>query len=371
MIIPTLVSIKMTKAPDISAIEAAWRLSRPNESAFNVDDVLAIDVPVNEFADVILEVTAPILLREIICTLREHIVWARTSRVDDLSNWPVWPGVAEDRRIKELKEQYDQSRAAQDQRRMMLPLAYVTGFSLKLSLRTYIKLICMFRKMAMSGNYDVAFRALCREMHNELAKHTEFMPSKVKRIIEEEGYQPLELFDVYVPGGFGQFGYANHEHGIVTVYLPNISIALRAQIVRHRPIIFNDNFPAYFSETGLICRQDAVVQMQLAMSVTTAEALIKKRNCWIAQTDIWREVVEKLNTVVDSESGLSLPCSNGKCPFERDNRLRIEGKDPNPPCPRYANLYDEPLTDVQYLAAAEYAKERPEFNFWKKELKNV
>lgn len=72
-----------------SNIVEAWKTSRPNDQDPKPFDILKMDVPVNEFLFIQFELEAPIAIRELICSMRSHVVWARSSRVEDLTKWKL------------------------------------------------------------------------------------------------------------------------------------------------------------------------------------------------------------------------------------------------------------------------------------------
>lgn len=368
MIFPAAMKIEMVKPFELEDVRDAWKYSRPREGDIDLQSVLGIDIPVNEFASAIFRMETPILIREMIVSLREHTVWARGTRVDDLSKWPIWAPVISDTRINGLKKQFDEAKGGQDQTRNLVPLAYVTGWNFRVSLRTFVKLAVMFSEMSMNENYDTAARLLFRETFNALTESLAFFPDRslVFDMIESGKFSKLDLFaDKFfiVP----ERDAISDVFGIYRFILPQVPISFRAQIVRHRPIIFRDNLSKFFSVTGLCAPQSETVDMTLAMTAETALGMVRKRNCWMAQTDIWDRITKLVNTVTDG--GLRLPCDHGICPYTADNRLRIEAKDPNPPCPRYANLMNEPLVPNQAAQALTYAKTRPDEKFWTEEAK--
>ena len=103
------------------------------------------------------------------------------------------------------------------------------------------------------------------------------------------------------------------------------------------------------------------------MTIETAKSILKKRNCWIAQADLWATFVNQVRLALGQE-GNALPCDDRPCPYEKDNRLRLQNKDPGAPCPRFAKLNDEPLNYQHTVQARAVAEQRPDRNFWVKEL---
>jgi hypothetical protein len=346
--------VTLARQIDLDSPMDAWRHSRPNETNPTLASVLAVDAPVNEFPRVQVVMTVPILIREIIFTLRDHTAWARTSRVDDLEHWHVWRNT---RNVEALQRQMLDAREAgehQDKFRMLLPLSYMTSFTLDLSLRTYVKLIGYFERLAndMRPQLDEVVSLLFSEVAAQMRLALPW-PCQGLR------YKPIQVCQrphQYTPSGF---------YGSFVVISAIVPIALRAQIVRHRMFQIADDLENFFSAEGLDRPISNPLMMQLSCSLDTAREISAKRSCWIAQTDLWKVIVEKMQ---DATGKVSLPCDDGSCPYARDNRLRIEGRDPGPPCPRYATLHREPLTDAQKAAAHSYLADRPSPDFWRKEI---
>ena len=79
----------LRQAEPLNAIDA-WLLSRDIKEDYNIESIVKVDAPVMEMPSALLNFeNFTILEREIICSLRNHVVWARTSRVDDPRNFSV------------------------------------------------------------------------------------------------------------------------------------------------------------------------------------------------------------------------------------------------------------------------------------------
>jgi hypothetical protein len=164
MIYHSSISIKAMSFPDISQIMHAWNYSRPNETATDWEGVAKTDVPVNEFARFQVRMEIPILLREWLVTFRDHVIWARTSRVDDLTSWPIYRNVSD---LTIIREAYNRMikdrRKDQDHFRMHLPLGYMTGISASLSLRSWVKLVKSARATAARMPHPVSYACSLRD----------------------------------------------------------------------------------------------------------------------------------------------------------------------------------------------------------------
>lgn len=85
--------------------------------------------------------------------------------------------------------------------------------------------------------------------------------------------------------------------------------------------------------------------MCFAMDLRSLAAMVQKRTCLILQQQYWapllstmrKELCERVDDRL--EFIFKPPCEfRGKCISPMEQELRVQGKDPNPPCPLYANL---------------------------------
>ena len=76
--------VEITNVANINHAMKAWTVSRPNDKDTSLRDILKLDLPVNEFINVNLVIESTIIEREIITTMRNHVMWAQTSRVQDV-----------------------------------------------------------------------------------------------------------------------------------------------------------------------------------------------------------------------------------------------------------------------------------------------
>lgn len=371
------ISAECVEPFDLGAIQKAWKHSRPNDPGTDLETILKVDAPVNEFTHATFQITVPIILREVLCSLREHVVWARTSRVENLDVWPILD-IAHERfelrtKIEHLHERMmKQKEKGQDHFRMELPLGYMTQLSVRFSWRTFVRFCSSLMAECHHAEFvhgegslmAVAFGSLRWALQEAVSRA---IPHKDKPFLEYAVLSSAYGVEKLCP-------YAtSHEPGImrsgsfITVRLPSVPIALRAQMVRHRPLMVRDTLRDYFTDSSLALPIKSTVRMEVACSVETADAIASKRNCWISQTDLWQPFVEQLNKVV--EVGPVLPCSTtGACPYGRDNELRLAGKDPAPPCPIWLRLAGKkPAGQEMEVAIAELARQRPSSEFWQNE----
>lgn len=359
---PMSVKCESTMNPDM--ILEAWALSRPADISSELPDIMKMDVPVNEFMFLTFSVEAPVFIREIICSLRNHVVWARSSRVENLAVWHVIDGLSQKtkREIEELHALMMAERAGrhQDDFRRHLPLGYMTKFSFAMTFRDLVKFIiaCEREPFELIQNFGRKLRAAAWvKIDRESAKI-------FSDLIITKAYKPLALCPVdntYESGAVGDF----------VCISTAVTLGLRAQLVRHRALMIKDHFRKFFSYHSMSASMESTLSIQMLMSEEFAYELLRKRSCWIAQGDLWLPILEELEKIfiVDGKSvipgGVLLPCDTGHCPFRVDNDLRRAGKDPSPPCPQAALLDKKPLTDKEKEKAIGYAIQRQhQTTFW-------
>jgi hypothetical protein len=126
-----------------------------------------------------------------------------------------------------------------------------------------------------------------------------------------------------------------------------------------------------FAHNNLASSMETMVYAQIMMPADFAEELVRKRSCWIAQTDLWSPIVQELEKIIGKSARPMLPCDDGRCRFKIDNDLRKAGKDPSPPCPVAAKIENEKLPNDAAVEAVKYAHRRPYLAFWLKEISNA
>jgi len=345
----------------ITQIKKAWEVSRPADFDPKIENILKMDVPVNEFLQLQFAVTAPVLVREVICSMRNHVVWARSSRVDDLTHWKVAHTVTEDQffelQIKHGRMMHEMKSHHQDDFRRLLPLAYMTTFSFQMSVRDFVRFSIWAERTR-----NVVLYVFCKRCLTALEEALPVLASWIDDLVRDGAYSVGEL----LPRPSSQ---DNARLGAFIGITSKVPLGLRAQFIRHRAIMIADNFADYLAPEYMTADMTALVDLQAVMHEDFAIQLVRKRSCWIAQTDLWKPIIGQLSTFIATDQ--ALPCYDGQCRFKRDNDLRKADKDPSPPCPVAARLHGERMKPLHAIAAYDYAENRPNKNFWMEEIDNV
>jgi len=347
----------------MESIKQAWETSRPADISPDMEKVISMDVPVNEFLPLHFEIKAPILIREVITSFRNHIVWARSSRVDDLRIWEVWHGL-DGKGVLECENLYERMQnemrdAHQDDFRRHLPLAYMTTFSFAMNFRDLAKFIISLRREKFSLFHEVAEELLAAVWRKDYA-----LKEWLEKAVNERWYKsgplnprPVNKVSAALAGDFA-------------VIQAPVSLGLRSQLIRHRALQVKDYLSDFFSVDRITASMEITMPVQILMPIDFAEDLVRKRSCWIAQTDLWEPIVMKLMGILQKDK-VMLPCDDGKCRFVRDNDLRKEGHDPSPPCPVLAKIDGEKMKASHIEEAKKYAARRPHKDFWNKVIENA
>lgn len=358
--------VKLLNYLEVEQAEKVWKISRPlSDSRF--EDICDLDLPVNEFIPINLEIKSTLLEREIFTSFRRHKVWARSSRVEEPLDFEVVdetinPNV--DRPIRaHLENIRNRMRVlaeseAQDDYRLIMPLMAMTTYSISTDYRSLMKTV----------NYFDHLSTKIPHFGNQFADFSDMLFDIIKDI---SGKHSLALdnfkMDSPLTEDYQYYGKSEFSNGVITA---NISVPfhLRAQLVRHRSIGFSDNLFELMTDSSIMGdSMDTTVDMTIWGSVSDIQDIITKRNCWLANYKQWKNVISAIEQVMDGNA--LLPCSNSNnCPYHADAQLRIERKDPNPPCPRHMKLTNQVVDDIQRVEIKDMISRDERQDFWLKEI---
>ena len=316
-------------------IRSAWLTSRPQTDPKDISmlEILKIDTPVSEMAGIVVRMKVPILIREIITSMRDHVIWARTSRVDDLTKcWEIVEDIDDKqyRLIKRLAIDLEDEVAKgnpQDSYRKHLPLSYMTTFTMRISIRSAIKLSGYLRDL---GEQCPGIKG---PLHQTAVKLTMILQNNLIPVCKDL-IDSIKVPD-YCP--YLQRMENGRQGDVISVAIA-APIALRAQVVRHRELQVVDTLRGVIRLPNAWAKPiGKTISMQISAPVSVWKSIVAKRNCWLAQSDLWKPILQVVNGHLDKQE-LTLPCSDGTCPYDGDCAQRINKKDPGLPCPRNALL---------------------------------
>ena len=347
-------NLPMSPAKHLSRL--CWELSRSPDDTTPLETILSIDAPVNEIPSFVLNIECTILDREIFASFRDHVMWARTSRVDSPSEFKA-PEFFEQKYADDLDliRSKIQSKVSQgiiqDEYRMLIPLCSLTSFSTRISWRGLIKLYKMYEDLASLDEYFSVGSKSIDDMFgvSEIAKNYSYA----------NAMPVLQSPDDCV----------TEKSGPMRTVFQKMPIALRAQIVRHRNFTIHDNLRDIISQ-GHSWVKPIGDEMDVSISASTEfwKTVVNKRQCWIAQYGIWGGIIQQAQKYLDV-SEQDLPCAEGFCPYTRDAEIRHTDEDPGAPCPIHSKLSGMPVSE-KYLKDIEVeASYRPKF--WQKHINEM
>ena len=334
----------------------AWELSRSPDDTTPLDTILSIDAPVNEIPSIVMSVQCTILEREIFASFRDHVMWARTSRVDAPSEFvvPEYFQLSEDNAtIMLLKQKIKADMDAgiiQDEYRLHMPICAMTSFTTRLSWRGLIKIYKLYEYLATINEYFVVGKA---ELNNKFQLH--------KYAGNYSFVNPIPMLqeNEMVNGNIGP---------VVTVF-QEMTIGLRAQVVRHRNYTIKDNLMEIIKSKDCWTRTlGDKIKISISAEIEFWKTVVNKRQCWIAQYGIWKDIIIVAQEYI-SISEQDLPCNKGFCPYTRDAELRHTDDDPGAPCPIHSDLTSTPIAQKYMEMVRIEASYRPAF--WQKHIEKL
>jgi hypothetical protein len=359
--------IKIIEQGDMQSAVAGWSGSRTIEEAASAEQIARIDASVNELPSALFYFKDYMILeRELFVTPRNHVIWARTSRVDDPRKF-VAPEAFALRIHQAIREVMQESKAAgvhQDQWRLALPLCAQTSWTARLTFRDGVRMANYFADVAERigrNNPQLADHLIMTSSDLCDALETAFGVTRDTMQTVLANFKRIKLPLVH---DFG-VGQTRKMFGAFVSMQMQMPIAMRAQLVRHREILIEDEFVDLLACVGSAEQVPISTPMivQATALADTWHTVLGKRTCWMAQADLWAPLAALYGNGVDG-----LPCADGHCPYAEDAKQRVAGNDPGAPCPRYANLTRTPLNDTHWEAAMLEAKAKPNAKMWREEL---
>jgi hypothetical protein len=228
-----------------------------------------------------------------------------------------------------------------------MPICATTSFTTRLSWRGLIKIYKFYEKLAKIDPYFVIGKT---EMNNKFQLH---------KYADNYSYvDPIPMIQEHemVSGGIGP---------IVTVF-QEMTIGLRAQVVRHRNYTIKDNLMEIITAKDCWTRTlGDKIKISISAEIEFWKTVVNKRQCWIAQYGIWKNIIVVAQEYIPIGEQ-DLPCNKGFCPYTRDAELRHTDDDPGAPCPIHSDLTSTPI-DPKYMDMVRIeASYRPAF--WQKHI---
>lgn len=342
----------------------AWAFSRPSEKEIKLEDVKKLDLPVNEFLVLNLEVECTILEREIFTNVTSHVIWAQTSRVQNILEFEIDESIrskANDAYFEGVRSKMieDSKTMRQDDYRGALPIMSLTKFSTSISIRHLIKLMKYFIYLHGVMNKE---KFKTKLFHNSY--------SEIRSVVSYFSYYDNHIADYKRPEILCEsFKHTkdNARIGNFLVVSSEMPFYLASQLIRHRGLnTVNDLFNLIQSDNIIFADQLLEVRIQTTGTISMFKEVASKRNCWVAQYNIWSGFLDSVSAAVVE---VALPCKSGVCPFNKDAMLRYEGADPNPPCPINCRINNLTITEDQRIKMLTMVNDdKRSTSFWDNEI---
>lgn len=319
-----------------------WKNSRPDHKEIDASEILKIDLPVNEMPMATLFIESTIVEREIFASMRNHVMWAQGTRVQNVLDFEYPDCIAD--MYKELFEQKRSMMSGmknigirQDEYRKLVPIFSNTKYTINISMRDLISVLNEFRrieKAAFSPSAKLVFAESIEEITKLLIYQFGLSTCDIN------SYKPKDILHETSAACNGMIGGTL----VATTKLP---LMLRAQVVRHRKLICRDNLMELIClDNAMELTNDSEVEMQISGLEEDWIDVVRKRSCWMAQYDLWSDLINKVESSLRLGES-SLPCHDGACPYNGDATGRLNGDDPNAPCPKHALINSIDVTPEQ------------------------
>lgn len=367
-----LIANSTTTSGNTPLSKVAWCESRSWEDETSLEKILSIDAPVNDFPSLVLNIESSVMVREVIASMRGHVMWARTSRVDDPLDFEVEEVLSQKQHeeVEDLRLHMSDLKdmdTRQDEYRLLAPVISKTSYSIRISLRSIIKLYHYFTKLSdeLSGISSAIFHEAAHTFIRLLAAH---LPRSASLMEVVNSYRIIELMPVLKDEDFG-IGKVG-DFIVLTVTIP---FSLRTHLIRHNSLHIKDNLIEFFDDKDIHKKTiKDNVNVQISASTSFWTHVLKERSCWMAHYSMWKAIMEKLNGVVHQDESF-LPCGGcgDRCPYVADAQQRVEGKDPNPPCPIYTQDNGIELSIEQGRQIVHMFEDDQRPQFWRNRISNL
>ncbi len=350
----------------------AWVNSRSIEDGTPFETILGIDAPINDFPSFVIHVESSIMVREIITSMNDHVMWARGSRVDDIIQFEVNEQLSQrqHRDVEELRSSMIDLKnqgERQDEYRLLAPVISSTSYTIRVSLRSMIKLYHYFIKL--SGEMTGTAKEIFRGAATEFIAFISLVPLKghnASKVIS--AYKTIDI----VPA-LSNDSMESGQVGDFIVVSAEVPFSLRTHLIRHNSLHIKDNLIEFFSSPDIHKKTlNHKMNVQICASKGFWIKVLKERSCWMSHYGMWRQIMTALQHIIPQDESF-LPCSgDGKaCPFVGDAEQRVKGNDPNPPCPIYMEGNQTPASheQVNEMSVMRMRDDRP--HFWNKTINTL
>jgi len=286
----------------------AWYNSRSWDDKTKLEDILCIDAPVNDFPSFVLNIESSIMVREVIASMRGHVMWARTSRVDEPIDFDIEDcGItnSENLEVESLRNEMmylKNSETRQDEYRLLMPVIGITRYTIRISLRSAIKLCHYFNKLKteLTGIPSVIFGEAANKfiqfLHDSFPAHADL--TKVVSSYRTVDIVPALKENEMQSGQVGDFI-------VISVVIP---FSLRTHLIRHNSLHIKDNLIEFFDDEDIHKKTiNDKMNVQISASRSFWTHVLKERSCWMSHYGMWKQIMSELSNIV-MQNETFLPC---------------------------------------------------------------
>ncbi len=269
---------------NITQAVQTWNLSRPIEKRLTSSQICQHDCSALEMVEVICNVTSPIFVRELFATLRETAMWASGSRTEkSIELFTVDPFLLNYKKFEDsakLARDYIKTSkdlgTAQDQYRMNLPIFSDCTYTIKLNLRSLVRILVWLHEQRKAHEKKDK-RAIYDYMINQFypALYDLIVPCMVAEsefpiLVKSIKYAPI-LEGINMRYTDADRAYANgNSHYLSMIFSGTFS--LRTHVIRHREFAIMDSFADKFFD------DDFIVESNLSSNIVMSVG--GKRSYW-------------------------------------------------------------------------------------------
>ena len=339
---------------EVDVREQAWRISRPyipDDEVIDMDEIEAVDLPVNTMKTVYVHFRCSAAFRELLTSMRPMFAWTQSSRVNPLEEieFPDYLSPETLEICKEAKARAIEihKNVHQDAARLELPLGHLTEITVGTDFRSWI---CFLKSLWRF--YPFYYNMYGQPLIEKLAPGKSLEQFKYQPAFREPQWNQWEA----------SLDCDTYEAGNSLVVKDRILISLRTHIVRHATMRIRDDL--FWNPPVLATRpsmeqhlEDEFAEVNrlerfklndhLLIAIYTPRdiwrKLIEHRSCWLAHFEMYdnfiRTFLEKDEFYFFEEL---LPCEANadNCPFRKDIQARIAGNDPGFVCPLYGPEFE-------------------------------
>lgn len=329
--------------------QQAWKHSRKiqDDGSINMEELEKVNFSLHSLKRYTFEVETARIMLDLIVNFTKNI-WSQSSRILPIPDLVIdWQGTSEAPTmiLNQLKKRADSE--PQDLIRLGSPIFTRIGYCFSMDHRTLIGFLKSLRRFRpeLYSFYGLEILKAIGMTESELTESTfgELVPENLsledfKTTSPQEGLR-------YIEGvGCDSYNYISQLNRHADVYILSSLWVLPLDTLLN--MIMSDHVNYHYIMGKHVYRS----------------AILSHRACWIADWNHWAHRVEAEYTEDDIPNLIPCKCDPTKCQYKADLKARINGTDPNLPCPifcyEYASKYlsEREVTEGENFLTYAYRK---------------